>query len=67
MKKPKVCVVSLGAYPLLTRQDIELIGGAELQSVLLAKHLARREFDVSFVVFDHGQKSPDIVDGITQF
>ena len=60
----RLCVVSLSAYPLLARQDIEIVGGAELQSVLLAKELARRGFNISFVVLDHGQKSPEIIDGI---
>lgn len=64
MGKIRLCVVSLSAYPLLARQDIEIVGGAELQSMLLAKELARRGFDVSFVVLDHGQKSPEIIDGI---
>jgi glycosyltransferase involved in cell wall biosynthesis len=62
--KIRLCVVSLGAYPLLARQNIEIVGGAELQSVLLAKKLAQRGFDVSFVVLDHGQKSPEIIDDI---
>ena len=64
MGKIGVCIVSLGAYPLLAKQDIELIGGAELQSVLLARELAQRGFDVSFIVLDHGQDSPQIIDGI---
>ena len=67
MGKTKICIISLGAYPLLARQDMELVGGAELQSVLLAKELARRDFDVSFVVLDHGQKSPEMADDITIF
>jgi len=32
MVKTKVCIVSLGAYPLLAEQDMELVGGAELNS-----------------------------------
>jgi hypothetical protein len=30
MKKPKVCIISLAAYPLLAGKDIEVAGGAEL-------------------------------------
>ena len=41
MKKPKVCIVSIAAYPLLTRKDIEIVGGTESQSVLLAKELRK--------------------------
>jgi len=43
---------------------MEIVGGAELQSVLLARELAKRDFDVSFIVSDHGQSSPLVVDGI---
>ena len=64
MNKAKICVISLGAYPLLARQSIELVGGAELQSVLLAQELARRGFHLSFIVLDHGQQSPEIIEGI---
>ena len=64
MDRIKVCIVSLGAYPLLAEQDAELVGGAELQSVLLAKELARRDFHVSFIVMDHGQKSPQTIEGV---
>jgi glycosyltransferase involved in cell wall biosynthesis len=64
MGKNRVCIVSLSAYPLLTRQNIEIVGGAELQSVLLARELAKRNFNVSFIVTDHGQGSPQIIDGI---
>lgn len=64
MDRIKVCIVSLGAYPLLAEQDAELVGGAELQSVLLAKELTRRDFHVSFIVMDHGQKSPQTIEGV---
>lgn len=43
---------------------MEIVGGAELQSVLLGRELAQRDFDVSFIVLDYGQTSPDLVDGI---
>jgi len=64
MRKTKVCIVSLSAYHLLTKQNKEIVGGAELQSVLLARELAQRNSNVSFIVLDHGQNSPEIVDGI---
>lgn len=64
MRKTKVCIVSLSAYTLLTKQNNEIVGGAELQSMLLARELAQRNFDVSFIVLDHGQSSPEVVDNI---
>ena len=54
-KKPKICIVSEFAYPLLTNNEIPLeksvnhVGGAELQMVLLAKKLAERSYDVTVV------------------
>ena len=64
MRKTSICIVSLSAYPLLTRQNMDIVGGAELQSVLLGRELAKRDFDVSFIVLDYGQPSPELVDGI---
>jgi len=64
MRKTSICIVSLSAYPLLTGQNMEIVGGAELQSVLLGRELAKRDFDVSFIVSDHRQSSPRVVDGI---
>lgn len=64
MGKTKICIISLGAYPLLARKDIEVVGGAELQSTLLARELRKRDFDVSFIVCDFGQQSPEIIDDI---
>jgi glycosyltransferase involved in cell wall biosynthesis len=64
MKKPKVCIISLAAYPLLAKKDTEVVGGAELQSVLLARELPKHGFDVSFIVSDVGQQSPEIIDDI---
>ena len=64
MGKTKICIISLGAYPLLVRKDIEVVGGAELQSTLLARELRKRDFDVSFIVCDFGQQSPEIIDDI---
>lgn len=64
MGKAKICVASLGAHPLLARQNMELVGRAESQSVLLRKELAQRDFDVLFVVLDCGRKSPVITDTV---
>ena len=65
MSKPKICFCALNAYPLLAKSNFEFIGGAELQQVLIAKELAKNGYDVSFVVFDEGQKPLELVDGIS--
>jgi glycosyltransferase involved in cell wall biosynthesis len=42
-----------------------MVGGAELQQILLAKNLVKKGFAVSFIVYDHGQQDKEIIDGIT--
>jgi glycosyltransferase involved in cell wall biosynthesis len=54
-KKFRICFVSLNAYPYLIGQYKKFAGGAERQQVLLAKELARRGHQISFIVSDHGQ------------
>jgi glycosyltransferase involved in cell wall biosynthesis len=50
MAKRRVCLISLGAYPLLAESDQLTQGGAEIQFVLLGKNLRARGFDVHFIV-----------------
>jgi glycosyltransferase involved in cell wall biosynthesis len=64
LPKPKICFCAFNAYPLLSRANIEFIGGAELQQVLLGKELVKNGYDVSFIVLDYGQKSFEIVNRI---
>lgn len=55
-KLPSVCFVGLGNLAHLAPElGVRGAGGAELQQVLLAKALARRGFQVSMIVYDHGQ------------
>jgi glycosyltransferase involved in cell wall biosynthesis len=49
----KVCLVT-GAYPKY------VTGGAELQLYLLARELVKRNYEVHFTTFDHGQGGPDV-------
>jgi glycosyltransferase involved in cell wall biosynthesis len=49
----KVCLVT-GAYPKY------VTGGAELQLYLLARELVKRNYEVHFTTFDHGQDTPDV-------
>jgi glycosyltransferase involved in cell wall biosynthesis len=61
----RICFVAPQAYPLLSgRLDIELVGGAELQQVLIARALAARGVDVSMVCCDFGQEREVAIDGI---
>lgn len=64
LPKPKICFCAFNAYPLLSRANIEFIGGAELQQVLLGKELVKNGYDVSFIVLDYGQKSFETINGI---
>jgi len=60
-----ICFVAPKNYPLLAeRADLEHIGGAEVQRLLVARELARRGFAVSFVTLDYGQPDGIEHDGI---
>ena len=57
-KKVKICLLCEYAYSLLTGEADEIgIGGAELQMTILAKELAKRLYDVSFVTFQKTRTS----------
>lgn len=61
VKHPKICIVGLKCYDLLSDAETpRYIGGIENQLVLLARGLADLGFAVSFVAYDHGQ--PDGVE-----
>jgi glycosyltransferase involved in cell wall biosynthesis len=62
--RPRVCFYSEFAYPLLADGGIPFAGGAETMVVLLARHLARRGYDVSLVTCDYGQPERVVIDGI---
>lgn len=53
---PRLCFVGLENLPTLAREyNRSGVGGEQVQQTLLAKALARRGFDVSMIVADHGQ------------
>jgi glycosyltransferase involved in cell wall biosynthesis len=63
--KPSICFVAPNAYSLLSgRRDLNHIGGAELQQVLLARELSSREYRVCFVTVDCGQADGQPLNGI---
>ncbi len=61
-----ICFVAPFSYSVFVPSTHHVFGGIEVQAHLLAKGLARRkDYRVSFVVWDHGQPSPQAVDGVT--
>ena len=55
-KRPRVCFVSLYAWPLFDPDCRGAFGGSEVRIAALARGLAQRgNVEVNFVVFDHGQ------------
>jgi len=60
-----VCFFSLHAYSLLTKSPGEIIGGAELQQVVIGKLLVQEGFRVTFIVLDHKQENQESIRGIT--
>jgi glycosyltransferase involved in cell wall biosynthesis len=61
----KVCFFSPTAYSYFNPSGDTWAGGAEIQQVLLAKHMLKRGIGVCFIVGDYGQPDVEIVDGIT--
>lgn len=60
-----VCLVAPHAYSVLAnRVEIKVIGGAELQQVIVGRELARRGHRVSMICLDHGQRDRSVIDGI---
>lgn len=63
----KICFFSPGAYSYLSKKNTGTAGGAELHQVLLAKELAKKGFDISFIVDDYGQENVEVQNGIKIF
>jgi hypothetical protein len=63
-----VCFFAPNAYPVLDPSVAAPFGGIETRSVLFARGLARRpDYEVSFLVNDHGQPDVQRIDGITVY
>ena len=55
--KKKICFVSLGSAPLFSsNEELKYVGGAEIKQVLIAKELAKRGFNISFITYDEELK-----------
>ncbi len=64
--KTRVCFISLLAYPLFNPEvSGKVIGGAEINMVLLARNLSENpRYEVSFLVDDYGQRQIEYYRGI---
>jgi glycosyltransferase involved in cell wall biosynthesis len=61
----RVCFISLKAYQLFNPQVKEVFGGAEVDLYLLAMELAKdKDFVVTFLTADYGQKQTETIDGV---
>jgi glycosyltransferase involved in cell wall biosynthesis len=67
MVPTRICFLALNIYPTLAGTTEAYVGGAEVQQCFIARHLARRGYQVSFVTWDHGQPDGVRVDGITVY
>jgi glycosyltransferase involved in cell wall biosynthesis len=64
----RVCFIILKSYPLFNPNVESRFGGAELDLYLLATELAKdKNFNISFVVGDYGQKPIEVHEGVTVF
>jgi len=60
----KVCFFSPTAYAYFDPNGSSWAGGAEMQQLLLARHMQSKGIDVSFIVGDYGQGEVELFDGI---
>ena len=61
----RICIVGLTAAPILLRRWLQNVaGGAEMQQVLLARELARRGHEVSFIVQHPDLPAEQSIDGL---
>ena len=62
----KICFVSPYSYPLFNPSQDTPFGGSEVRVSQIAKKLAKRgHFDISLIVFDHGQPHIEQREGVT--
>lgn len=61
-----VCFISLDAYPLFSRQEKGVQGGAEVDIYMLSTELAKdKEFKVSLITGDYGQDPVERIEDVT--
>lgn len=62
-RKKRICILSEIGYDLITGRG-DYVGGAEVQMTILAKELAKRSYDVSFVTFEKTSSYYEIFEGV---
>ncbi|WP_462323592.1 glycosyltransferase family 4 protein [Desulfoplanes sp.] len=60
----RICLIALGAYPILAKHELSTQGGAEVQFAILGKKMSRCGYDVHFVVSDFGQHAFEKIDDL---
>ena len=63
-QKPSVCIVSHNGYGAISGGKGGFIGGVERQTSLLARWLAHRGYEVSFLTWDEGGAPEEMIDGV---
>jgi len=62
----KICFVALSIYACLSKsKTIETIGGSEVQQIFIGKALRDRDYEVSYITQDHGQRERQTIEGLT--
>ncbi len=64
MNQKSICFISFYAYPTLADSKDTITGGAEYQQIELAKYLVRKNYNISFIVGDFGQKKLESINDI---
>jgi glycosyltransferase involved in cell wall biosynthesis len=65
MRRPRICIIGLEDYGLLSGETTtSYVGGETVQHVLLARAWRDLGVDVSVIVYDHGQPRINMIDGI---
>jgi len=66
--RPSICFVALQAYNVFSgREDLNYIGGAEVQQLQIASWVVHQGYSVSVITLDHGQPDGVVINGIKVF
>ncbi len=60
----KICFVALSSYPMLSGEDRGHMLGPDAHTVLLARELLKRDYEITFITYDEGGAPVDDIDGI---